>query len=235
MGKPILLLRLEGPLQSWGVRARWGVRDTTHEPTKSGIMGLLGCALGYPMYDPRIEHELDKGLFFGVRVENAGHIAEDFHTITGVLPTAQGKAKGSGIEFSTILSPRFYLEDAAFLVALEETGEVSGVLRCCAEAVQQPVWPLYLGRKACVPTRPVFQEFTEAYADLADALARCPWSWLGCGMAERCIQPPQRTLAYIEDPDGPLVRQDAIRTNTARVYGFRQARAMEVVFLGGDT
>ena len=41
----ILLLRLEGPLQSWGGRARWDVRDTGRIPTKSGIVGLLGCAL----------------------------------------------------------------------------------------------------------------------------------------------------------------------------------------------
>jgi CRISPR system Cascade subunit CasD len=41
-----LFLRLEGPLQSWGERARWDVRDTAPEPTKSGVIGLLACALG---------------------------------------------------------------------------------------------------------------------------------------------------------------------------------------------
>ncbi|MGC8879968.1 MAG: CRISPR-associated protein Cas5, partial [Anaerolineae bacterium] len=28
-----LFLRLEGPLQAWGERARWRVRDTAPEPT----------------------------------------------------------------------------------------------------------------------------------------------------------------------------------------------------------
>ena len=41
-----LFLRLEGPLQSWGERGHWAVRDTAPEPTKSGVVGLLGCALG---------------------------------------------------------------------------------------------------------------------------------------------------------------------------------------------
>ena len=47
MAVPILFLRLEGPLQSWGIRSRWDVRETQPEPTKSGVIGLLGCALGY--------------------------------------------------------------------------------------------------------------------------------------------------------------------------------------------
>ena len=42
-----LFLRLEGPLQSWGERGRWSVRDTALEPTKSGVIGLIACALGY--------------------------------------------------------------------------------------------------------------------------------------------------------------------------------------------
>src|SRR5205814_6367260 len=59
-------LRLEGPLQSWGSRARWDVRDTEPEPTKSGVIGLLGCALGYPLGDTRLETELDAGFRFGL-------------------------------------------------------------------------------------------------------------------------------------------------------------------------
>lgn len=97
MGRPLLLLRLEGPLQSWGVRARWEIRDTQPEPTKSGIVGLLGCSLGYPRQDSRMVDELDKGLRMGVRVENPGRILEDYHTITDYLPTANSGFKHSGI------------------------------------------------------------------------------------------------------------------------------------------
>src|SRR5688500_11039636 len=89
MGKPILLLRLEGPLQSWGVRSRWDVRATGLEPSKSGVIGLLGCALGYPMRDRRLE-ELSKALLFGVRVENAGAVVIDYQTVTDYLPIAGG-------------------------------------------------------------------------------------------------------------------------------------------------
>ena len=243
MGKPILLLRLEGPLQSWGSRSRWDVRDTQPEPTKSGIVGLLGCALGYERGDPRLEEELDAGLRFGVRVEHAGRVLEDFQTITDFLPTAAGDFKVLGGTKSaaalrsdpdarpaTILSPRFYLEDAAFLVALETADTAdAALLTRCADALKQPAWPLFLGRKACVPTRPIFDSLTDDYADLEDAFRRYEWSCLGAFNAVREQYRPKRTrYAYVEDPNGPLLRQDAVRLNAARQYGFRQAKEIRI-------
>jgi len=241
MGKPVLLLRLEGPLQSWGVRSRWDVRDTAPDPTKSAVVGLLGCALGYPTANPRLE-ELDRGLRFGARVESAGRVIEDYQTITGFLPTADGKYRHSGVKTAvslerlssgpradptTIISPRSYLEDASFLVALEETGTAPGLLSQCAVALRAPAWPVYLGRKACVPTRPVFEALSEQYADIVEALQRYPWSWLGTAMQPRAA--PPRLRIWVEDPGGPLRRQDALRVNPARQYDFRQVRELEPV------
>lgn len=238
MGSLVLLLRLEGPLQSWDVR------DTQTEPTKSGVVGLLGCALGYPTGDRRLQDELNAGLRFGVRVEHPGRVLEDYQTVTDFLPTADGRYKHSGVAVgasldkirsdpdarpATIVSPRFYLEDAAFLVGLEASEAAPpDLLRCCADALQRPAWPLFLGRKACVPTRPLLDDLTDGYNDLESALLRHPWSWLGAqGAARR--RPERPTLAaYIEDVAGPLVRQDAMRINPARQYGFRNARLFSV-------
>ena len=245
MGKPILLLRLEGPLQSWGSRSRWDVRDTQPEPTKSGIVGLLGCALGYGYGDRRLEDELDAGLRFGVRVEAPGRVLEDFQTVTDFLPTGGGDFKvlggtksaaalrsDPGARPATILSPRFYLEDAAFLVALEAVpGAADDLLTRSAAALQRPAWPLFLGRKACVPTRPIFEALTDVYEDLEDAVKRHSWSWLGASHQPR-PRPDGRRRAYVEDPAGPLLRQDAVRLNAARQYGFRQAREL---FLAPET
>ncbi len=240
MGKPILLLRLEGPLQSWGVRSRWDVRDTTHEPTKSGIIGLLGCALGYPTGDERLQ-VLAGLLRLGVRIENAGAVISDYQTITDFLPTADGRFRVSGgtlngpasklaeegFKPATILSPRFYLEDAAFLAALEarEGAEASPqVLADCARALQNPRWPLFLGRKACVPTRPIYEGLPERYESIEDALRRHPWSWLGACKAPRAPRPEVELAAYIEDEGGSLSRQDAIALSSARTFGFRRVR-----------
>ncbi|NLO07691.1 MAG: type I-E CRISPR-associated protein Cas5/CasD, partial [candidate division WS1 bacterium] len=43
---PVLLMRLEGPMQSWGTQSRFTVRDTGREPSKSAVIGLLCAALG---------------------------------------------------------------------------------------------------------------------------------------------------------------------------------------------
>lgn len=243
MGKPILLLRLEGPLQSWGSRSRWDVRDTQPEPTKSGIVGLLGCALGYERGDRRLEEELDGGLRFGVRVEQPGRVLEDFQTVTDFLPTAAGEFRVSGGTRSapalrsdrearpaTILSPRFYLEDASFLVALEGVEAGSDLLPRCASALQRPAWTLFLGRKACVPTRPIFEALTAEYEDLEQALRHHRWSCLAACRESRPVSDADldRWLeAYLEDPAGALTRQDAVRLNTARQYGFRQVRRLD--------
>ena len=42
----VLLLRLAGPLQSWGSSARFVRRTTENAPTKSGVIGLLAAAQG---------------------------------------------------------------------------------------------------------------------------------------------------------------------------------------------
>lgn len=241
MTKPVLLLRLEGPLQSWGGRSRWDVRETQPEPTKSSIIGLLGGALGYERGDTRLVDELDAGLRFGVRTEAPGQVLEDYQTVTDFLPTAGGDFKVSGgtksaaalrsdptVRPATIISPRFYLEDAAFLVALAPIEQApDDLLPRCAYALQHPRWPLFLGRKACIPTRPIFEALTEDYADLEHALQSHPWSRLGVNGLPRPHEHPSLPLAaFVEHPDGNLTRQDAMRLNAARVYDFRNARSL---------
>lgn len=242
MPKPILLLRLEGPLQSWGVRARWDVRDTAHEPTKSGVVGLLACARGLARDDAALQTMHDV-LRFGVRVERAGTLITDYQTITDYIPSADGKFRVRGesaavsgpvsrlIERgsapSTIISPRAYLEDAAFLAALEakdDSEDAARVLAACADAVQAPHWTLFLGRKSCVPTRPIFDSWREDYENIEDAFAKHPWSWSGAANATRAQTPRDDLAAFIEDEAGLLSRHDARQQNASRLYGFRSVR-----------
>jgi len=249
MGKPILLLRLEGALQSWGLAARWDVRDTSYEPTKSGVIGLLGAALGYPRGDARLER-LDGSLCFGVRVEHPGRKITDYQTITDYLPTAAGAYKMSGSKTAstleaarrngtpaTIISPRDYLEDAAFLVALEAREGGEEELEAAVHAVQHPRWPLFLGRRACPPSRPIFDSFSHQYVGLQDALERHPWEWLGAlGKEGEAIDNRGRAFrggtleAWIETDDplesGAVARQDSLRLNAARLYEFRFTRRL---------
>ncbi len=219
--EPLLVLRLEAPLQSWGLRARWDVRDTGSDPSKSGIMGLLACALGYSQGDTRIETELDANLQIGIRVELPGVPATDFHTITGSLPQAGGGVKGTKGEGSTVISPRQYLHDASFLTIIAGPSEL---LERCADALASPNWPLYLGRKACVPTRPVLEGLTREYSSLEEALQQYLWYPSGIGGKRRKGPAPAQLRCLVEDPAGRAVRPDRVFINPARMYRNRQVR-----------
>jgi CRISPR system Cascade subunit CasD len=264
MGKPILLLRLEGPLQSWGTRARWSRRDTGPEPTKSGVIGLLGCAAGLLRPDwrsgeepDRTLEEWDRALRFGVRVDRPGTIETDYHTVQGQHWQADGKMKtashaSGATRKQALLEPphteitwRDYIHDAAFLVALEmrDPSTDAKLLTCLTGHLEQPKWPVFLGRKSCVPSRPVLDRLTEDYGNIEDALKREPWAapkfiaGLRCYVQKEphppCSQcrkhgPPEKLEAWIEDTAGEFERPDALRLNQLRFYDFRRCRRVDV-------
>lgn len=147
-----LLLRLAGPLQSWGVQSRFSHRDTGLEPSKSGVVGLLAAALGRGRDEPL---EDLAALTMGVRVEREGRLLRDFHTAGGTHKQGEqyGVAIADGSKPRVVTSQRYYLTDADFLVGLESDDE--DFLCRLDAALARPVWPLFLGRKACVPGRPI--------------------------------------------------------------------------------
>ncbi|MBL8602069.1 MAG: type I-E CRISPR-associated protein Cas5/CasD [Myxococcales bacterium] len=154
----VLLLRLEGPLQAWSAQGKLGVRDTEREPTKSGVLGMLGAALGMPRDDDATLATL-AALTMAVRVDRAGSLLRDYHTAGG------GQFRGGKYSvFDTkdcVPTTRFYLQDAIFTAALE--GEASLVARL-ADALHAPRYPLFLGRRACPPSAPPFLGVVEATA-----------------------------------------------------------------------
>lgn len=145
-----LLLRLAGPLQSWGERSVFTHRDTTAFPTRSGLTGMFAAAEGRDRtQDPA--HYAD--LRFTVRVDRPGLLTTDYHTVGGGLPpretliTSEGKHKGSAV-----VSHRQYLADAVFVIAVTGPGTIVGRI---ADALERPVWAPFLGRRACVPDEPL--------------------------------------------------------------------------------
>ena len=235
-------------MQSWGTHSRWDVRDTGPEPTKSGIIGLIGCAVGLHRDDHELER-LDRDLLFGVRIDRPGVISTDYHTVTGYHRTAAGEYKHSGGTAkslakaqehgeSTIVSPREYLHDAAFLVALASHDHA--LLRQLAGELEHhlwsgdlrfPKWPLYLGRKSCVPSRPILDRVADEYQNLEEALRKEAWA---APRSEN--RQPLKLEAWIECLDGEpekqdavvVERQDAMRLNQLRFYDFRRCRRIEI-------
>lgn len=139
----VLLIPCVGPMQSWGTRSRFQERDTEREPSKSGVIGMLCAALGRD----RSESVDDLAVLkMGVRVDREGKLGKDFQT-------AQDVAVAGGNTTQDLLSNRYYLADASFLVGLEGPSEL---LKSLHGALARPKWPLFLGRKSYVPSEPFF-------------------------------------------------------------------------------
>lgn len=176
-----LLLRLEGPMQSWGFRSRFVYRDTALEPTRSGIIGLVCAAMG-------IGREEDISRFdclrFGVRVECEGRVERDYHTALEVI-----KADATGTD--TVLSHRDYLADASFTVGLESDN--LSLLQEIEKALRNPVWFLYLGRKSFPLTRPPLEP--------EDAIRPG-------GLEKHLLSGPARKRVVLEAQDGERLQQD---------------------------
>lgn len=203
-----LLIRLCGPMQSWGVQSRFALRETGLEPSKSGVIGLICAALGRGREEPL--DDLNR-LKMGVRVDQEGRLEMDYHTAQNILKA------GGGIK-ETDISRRYYLADARFLVGLE--GEVK-LLKQIQAALHKPVWQLYLGRKAFVPSEPIWlEDGLMEDASLEYGLRTYPY--LGRQ------SPAARLRAVIEDERGWLERPDVPLSFVERRFGMRRVK---VIFL----
>lgn len=170
-----LLLRLDGPLQSWGVASRYARRESLDHPSKSGVIGICAAALGRR----RSESIEDlAGLRFGVLVVDPGRMVEDYQTVSHAVRASKARrvdlspaavmrawtgaeiarqklpSSGdvSGNLKTTELTWRMYVADALFVAGLE--GDVA-LLETIREALRSPVFPLSLGRAACLPAAPI--------------------------------------------------------------------------------
>lgn len=152
----VLVLRLAGPLQSWGARSRFVRRTTEAMPTKSGIIGLLAAARGVRRQDP-IEEFL--GLSLAVRTDQPGTMMRDFHT-------AHHQVTGAAMP----LSHRYYWTDAVFTAYI---GGPKELLEGLQEALADPAYPLYLGRRACVPEGRIVLGVKDG--SIADQVRATPW------------------------------------------------------------
>ncbi|MBC2876983.1 MULTISPECIES: type I-E CRISPR-associated protein Cas5/CasD [Streptomyces] len=153
----VLLMRLAGPLQSWGSASRFARRGTENAPTKSGVVGLLAAALGRGR-----EEDLSDlaALRYGVRIDQPGTRLRDYQT---AHHADSGKAMP--------VSERFYLADAVFVAGMEGEAELLWRLY---DGLKAPRFLPYLGRRSCPPSQPI-DVGPPKEANLEQALREHPW------------------------------------------------------------
>jgi CRISPR system Cascade subunit CasD len=160
--KGVLLIACVGPMQSWGTRSRFQERDTEREPTKSGMIGMLCAALGRDRNEPVDDLA---ALVMGVRIDREGILRREFQTAQDVI-VAGGKS------WEDLISNRYYLADASFLVGFH--GDL-GLLSTLHLALRKPRWPLFLGRKSYLPSiAPYLKDGLVQGADLEESLGTRP-------------------------------------------------------------
>lgn len=204
---PTLLLRLQAPMQSWGISSHFTNRDTGREPSKSGVIGLVCAAMGRPR-DADISDLAS--LRMGVRVDKEGILQKDFQVAQDIY-----QASGKGTKDSEI-SDRYYLSDAVFLVGLEGPLEL---LQKIQQALRSPHWSLYLGRKAFPPSKPVYLRDGLENEPLLVALEKYP---------SLIPNPDFYARVVIDSDEGEFIRSDVPISFETRRFSSRRIHMTRV-------
>ncbi len=162
-----LLMRLYGPLASWGETAVGEARHSAMHPSRSALLGLLAAALGIERDDEAAQSALSAGYRFGVKLESPGSPLRDFHTIEIGVPQRKQRFRTrrqslSAEKVDTLLSVREYRCDSLASIAIEATRQAPFTLEQLADALRAPRFTLYLGRKSCPLALPVAPTLVEA-------------------------------------------------------------------------
>ncbi len=166
MDTKCLLMFLDAPLQAWGYQSHFDHRKSLQYPTKSGVTGLICAAMGISrdnndaimainlliMTIYRIRRDDNTSIVPGMMTDyhtvGGGFEKERSNNILNIPRTADGK------QGTTVVTWRDYLYDAKFGVTLEGDPKLIDQI---GEALLDPVWGTWLGRKSCVPASPIFQ------------------------------------------------------------------------------
>lgn len=197
-------------MQSWGIQSRFSDRDTGRDPSRSGVVGLLCCALGLPR-DSSLE--AFSSIQMTTRVDREGVFATDFQTSLNV-------AKANETRGDTVISRKHYLADASFTVGL--SGDAL-LLKKAHSALKDPVWPLFLGRKAFVPSVPPYlpEGFFPDESNSFELLKSFP------GEAFKNSVPEGEGIRFVvEDPEGSEVRNDFPVSFCPRIFIPRKVKTL---------
>lgn len=193
-----ILMKFQGPLQSYGTDSHFETRHTDDHPSKGAVVGLVAAAMGIQREETDKLHEL-QNLKMAVRVDQVGQTRKDYQI-------AAKYKKGTFTLERNYVTNRYYLEDAVFLVALE--GEDNLVENIC-QALKVPYFPLFLGRRSC----PVNYDFLLGTCDgtAIEQIRKQPWMAADWYQKRRSTQAKVRLDIYGDETCLPEGRQKALR------------------------
>lgn len=200
-----LVLRLEAPLLAFGGVAIDQIGVTRDFPAASMLTGLLANALGWRRTEWQAHQALQDRLVFAARrdrenktgiltdLQNARLFAKEAGWTTFGIPEGRNKESSSfGVEDLTLSKKlgkyltnqrlRDYHADACVTVVLRlDPAEDLPDLDAIAAALDRPARPLFIGRKPCLPSRPLSAGTVDA-PSAYEALQRIPAVDKPCGL-----------------------------------------------------
>lgn len=203
-------LKLAGVMQAWGSHTFEDFRPIELIPTRSGILGLLAACLGLDRKDTAGLKALSSSVCITVRgnqrVIEPQRIT-DFHTVMDAR-----KVDGKSNKFP-VVSRREYLCDVEYTVLLEVLPDSRWTPDQLQNALENPVYTPFLGRRSCPPTRPLFDTLIQA-VDFESALA--------------LIEPFAGTI-YTEQK--PIAGSTLLRLRDVPLYGRQRQFATRDLYL----
>jgi len=144
----------------------------------------------------------------GVRVDRPGTLLRDYHTVSNLTGDAllsasvgsKGLQKTTSPKKRVHVTERFYLQNACFVAAIEGP-EV--LVQNLAEAVNNPAFPLFLGRRSCPPDHPplIPDEDRESLTwnpDLESVLSLIEWQGkpIEYGLPKKTVAPRSLSVTF---------------------------------------
>ncbi|PID44746.1 MAG: type I-E CRISPR-associated protein Cas5/CasD [Proteobacteria bacterium] len=163
-----LVFQLHGALASWGDIAVGEHRPSLGHPTKSALTGLLAAAIGIEREDDKDHLRLNQDYCFAVCVREPGEVLRDYHTVQVPGGKRSYAIRRDELMFdkhnrNTILSQRDYRTDAWYQVAVACCADSPPYsLEALREKLLKPRFTLYLGRKSCPVSLPLFPQISTA-------------------------------------------------------------------------
>jgi CRISPR system Cascade subunit CasD len=181
-----LVFTLAASLGAMGDLAGHERRGSWTWPGRGAVLGLLGAARGIRRDDAAGQAELN-GLQMAVAIYDEGTPLRDYHTVQ-TIPTAAAKLPDSrrdafrkaGLAVNTTITLRDYRAGSFYAVAVWGDG-----LERLAEALAEPVFTLYLGRKSCPLSVPPAAKVVTCDSVQAALQSVARPAWLPAGAAWR--------------------------------------------------
>jgi CRISPR system Cascade subunit CasD len=207
----LFTMRLAAPIVSLSGPRIDTVGDSLPIPTRSMITGIIGAALGISYDQPKMLQQLQDAMRLAVVVHRAGTVIRDYQTVRMALPHMTGPMwwndgkrlgvmeRAGGEPDRTITGERPLTCDYDATVIVELLHEAPFSVAQILNALCNPIFPLSIGQRSCIPSMPIAGKALEA-TELVEGLSMVETGIVY--LPAECTQPGKFGDLFVTIPAG---------------------------------